>query len=232
MRKTVILCSIGLFIAAVGFQGVRLWGRRTGRDRYVPLERPLTSVPRRLDGWWGKDVEVDPYVVKQAGADAYLRRNYTHRRTGTAAALYVAYYGRIQDSVPHGPVICYPAAGWLRLKEETVPLKTTDADRKAFQVQHLLYEKENLRQAVVYWYAVNGKDQMGATSVRLQAALQRVLGGASTVIQVMVSTTPSRNVPATFDELEAFTRLVLAELEPLVPRTGQNAEQPSNGRQD
>lgn len=79
----------------------------------VPLPAgTLERLPMDVGPWRGRDVAMDPRMLKATDADAMLTRTYVRAGDNLAVNFYVAYGIRGRDLVPHRPEVCYPGAGW------------------------------------------------------------------------------------------------------------------------
>jgi EpsI family protein len=160
-------------------------------------------------------------VVENAGADTSMRRDYVDSG-GNRAALYIAFYGNVQDAVPHGPTICYPSGGWATRHDEVIALPTLTPGLERLQVQKLLYEKDFSQVAVLYWYAANGEQQAGIQWLRHDSARRRLLGlGGAYVIQVMVSAPVTLSSDSSFSVVERFLRQNLDAIAKHFPPQGK-----------
>ena len=74
--RRMTLC--GLFLT-VGFAAQAGLEKATETER-PPLRAPLTTVPMELGDWVGRDVSVDPRVLKESQADEYINRIYENRK--------------------------------------------------------------------------------------------------------------------------------------------------------
>ena len=205
VAKRTSLCAGVIAIAAIAYYLIGFAGVGKGSGKPTSLSEPLERLPMELNGWVGEDVRLPDEVVLIAGADTYLRRDYSSR--SGRASLYVAYYGNVHDAVPHGPTICYPSAGWATRKSELLALPSKTPGLGELQVQKLLYERDFAQVAVLYWYAANREQQAGTQWLRYDAARRKLLGlGGAYVVQVMVSTPVAISEERAFALIERFWR--------------------------
>ncbi|HPD16894.1 MAG TPA: EpsI family protein [Planctomycetota bacterium] len=205
VRRSTCLCAGLLGAVAVGYHAARLGG--VGATPPTPLAMPLDQLPRELDGWAGRDIELSESVLRVAAADAYLRRDYK-RPNGEAIALYIAFYGSVKDRIPHGPTVCYPYQGWTEELNEMVTLPSEARGFPELRVRRLLYSKAGARMAVLYWYVANGRQQADTTWQKFTAALRDLIGGGGAyVLQLMVSAPATGREGDPFARLQEFTQL-------------------------
>lgn len=186
-------------VIATAYHAARLSG--VGAAPPTPLATPLDQLPRELNDWTGEEIELSESVVRVAGADAYLRRDY-RRPNGEAVALYIAFYGSVKDRIPHGPTVCYPYQGWSERLNELISIPSQAEGFPELRLRKLLYSKAGAQMAVLYWYAANGRQQVDTTWQKFTAAFRDLIGGGGAyVLQLMVS------APATGREQDVFARL-------------------------
>lgn len=130
------------------------WARATG-PRDLPLQRPLSAFPLRLDAWRGiEGSPIDAEVARVLRADDYLNRIY-HRDTDTVVGLWVAFYAsQRQGDAIHSPLNCLPGTGWTPL-EHTRPV--LDVNGEPVRVNRYVVQKRGERQVVLYWYQGRGR---------------------------------------------------------------------------
>jgi EpsI family protein len=141
----------------------------------------LSQLPLALEDWVGRSApDLDPEVIRVLGADDYLNRYYTV--DGDIAGLFVGYHRSQRfGSTIHSPLNCLPGAGWQPLSSMRLPFG------EGGTVNHVLIEKGEDRQVVIYWYQtatrVEGNEYWSKlhlvtdafTSRRNDAALVRVI---------------------------------------------------------
>jgi EpsI family protein len=224
MPRSVYACAALVGVVAVCHHAIWLFGRAGSAARPTPLAAPLEEFPAKLDGWVGEDIRLPDAIVENAGADTYLRRDYVSPGGGRVS-LYVAFYGNVLDSIPHGPVICYPSAGWATARDEVTTFDTKVPGLETLRVQKLLYEKDFSRVAVLYWYSVNGEQMAETQRVRYDAARRKLLGlGGAYVLQVMVSTPVAVSGEAAFGLLESFLGRSFPQVARHLPRPADSTK--------
>jgi hypothetical protein len=198
-------------------------GMRTGRAAVVPLK----LVPLELGPWSGVDTDLDPDIARVTAADLIVTRRYTNRNTGVTVEVIMLYGPSFGVSL-HSPTVCYPSAGFTvadEPRERTVEVDrpvmaaggSGDGSRAHFAVPLLsaVYAKGEGALAdlqEVYWtwwydghwtpYAQNTKQLERVPSIIKVHTSRRVLRGERR----------DTNNPN-----EAFLRLLLSEIERLLP---------------
>ena len=101
--------------------GIRFW--REWKFSALAVESaacpfPLAELPRTLGKWQAIDdseVQLDPEVMRFAGASEHIMRTYVDQKSGELASV-LALYGLGTAVYGHTPDICYPAAGYKLVK--------------------------------------------------------------------------------------------------------------------
>lgn len=176
-----------------------------GRQRPMPLPRPLAEIPTELEGHLGRDVTVTEAERRVAGMSAYLNRVYAADSL-PAFWIYVGYYeSQTQGRTIHSPKNCLPGAGWEPLEAAEVGLPTAGRD---VPVNRYIIANKQDRAVVLYWY--QGRGRVSANEYRVKwellrdATLRRRTDEALVRVIVPVRTTDA--------EAEALARRVAGRL--------------------
>jgi EpsI family protein len=158
----------------------------------------LATLPRRIDGWEGRDIPLEAVVESELRADANLQRVY-HGPSGEVLWLYVGYYGTGRGGRPeHTPRGCYTGAGW---GIESAGSLVAGRD---LRVNEYLVERDGLRQLVHFWYRSHRRTGMlGGLDQNVDRLLGRLLEGRADGALIRISTSV-RDV----DLADARSRLV------------------------
>lgn len=118
-------------------------------EKLQALKERLNRFPRELGGgrYTSVEYEIDPGVVEESGADAYVARGYRDEN----GAIYRVYIGgaiRNRESF-HAPNYCMPAGGWELQQQRTVDSPMGD---EGARVRLLVAEKAGARMLVYYWF--------------------------------------------------------------------------------
>ena len=120
----------------------------------IPLRQPLRTIPQKIGDWRGVDVPLETSILKVAGVDDYLNRNYGSS-SGLALNLYVGYYmSQSMDDKMHSPKNCLPSAGWQPTNASVVRLASPYGP---VPVNVYVVQQAGDRQVVVYWYQSHGR---------------------------------------------------------------------------
>ena len=101
-----------------GFRYWREWqfSSITRKGEATPF--PLAQLPRTAATWQaseGSDVQLDLDVARIAGSSDHTVRSYLDEKTGEQASVLLL-YGPAAGVFGHTPEVCYPAAGYQRIK--------------------------------------------------------------------------------------------------------------------
>jgi EpsI family protein len=218
---------VAIVILAVAAGAMELYYRYLvdlGVGKAVPLAQELKTIPKTLGRWTGQDVEMDPYIRIKTGAQDLLRRNY-YRGKEEPVQLYVAYFGGVRGTAPHHPDVCMPGQGWRRAANEIVTVKVPGFGGEPLRVHKDIFEKESMRQMVIWWEYVHGKNVASRLMQRLQWALPSFLGGKrGSVLQVQILLTVESSSEAAWDRAIYFMDDLGPYIKRVLPR-----EEPSRG---
>lgn len=142
-----------LIIMVLGGAGMGLHFLSHGEA--VPIEKPLASLPLDLGEWHGRDLELDPRLVKAVGVDDHLSRVYEDH-AHVPLVLYVGYYrSQRTGQWVHSPKNCLPGAGWEPVTSTHVMLAGPSG--QPVPVNEYVIENGLQRQFVLYWYQSHGR---------------------------------------------------------------------------
>lgn len=164
---------VSVLIVAAHFS-VRAAGRYFELLPAMPPVQVLTEVvPNDIepDQWYGKDVAMPPEVFQTLAAADVVNREYRNP-LGEAVGVHIAVFTDYGLIPPHGPMICYPAAGWTLKDTQFVPIDR--GNPASPQVPTYSFERQSEDLLVMFWMDLNGEiifDRDGLRSV-----LRRVAG--------------------------------------------------------
>ncbi len=113
--KSIVVAAIvaGGLMLIMGLTYRVLAGHMWSPARKPPLApEALDRLPLQIADWIGQDIPVDPRVMRAAGTDAQVSRQYVRRGGAEAVSLYIGAGTRVADVLVHNPPACYVAAGW------------------------------------------------------------------------------------------------------------------------
>lgn len=141
------------------------WGHRallarvdSALNQVVGPSRPLATLPLVVGEWVGRDVEVDPRVLKAPHFDdQFVNRTYVSARASKQVEMFVGYVGRPRARLGHRPDICQVAHGLSEVHRTPLDVMAPGGH----SVPATLYEFEKPeeptpRTLVLATYIVNG----------------------------------------------------------------------------
>lgn len=143
--------------------------------RSVPLQQPLSELPRALGGPGSREIIIPPTELAANGASSYVYRAYLAEDGQEAFSLYVGYYpSQRQGRTVHSPKNCLPGSGWEPLEASIVELP---AGTGSVPVNRYILANGGTRALVYYWYQGRGRVAADEYQVKWQllrdAALTR-----------------------------------------------------------
>lgn len=140
------------FSAAVLLVAAAIFLRaRTGAEVF-PARAPLSSFPEHIANWSGRDVAIEPDVLKVLGPGDFLSRVYSDQEQAQDSIhLFLAYFPsqRTGDTI-HSPKNCLPGAGWTPIESRRITLSVPGYT--PFPVNRYIIAKGDVKQLVLYWY--------------------------------------------------------------------------------
>lgn len=213
--------GVALLILLLGDAGYRVASARYAQlSSSVPLPPgTLNQFPMQLGEWTGRDVKLDPAIVRFTDTDDRLNRVYT--RGVETITLYIAYGVRLRDLSPHRPDKCYGGAGWTLETTRTLQVASPDGASLPCEVMTFtrgVLEKELV--TVLHYYLVNGQHHADVSGLRNQAA--KLMGGPSYCCQVQVAC--GSGSPERADKLiREFTGMAAPRVRELLDRATHGA---------
>jgi hypothetical protein len=211
--RRMMLC--GLFLT-VGFAAQAGLEKATETER-PPLRAPLTTVPMELGDWVGRDVNVDPRVLKESQADEYINRIYESRKDpGRRLWLWIN-YSRMGLNLRHSPKICLPSGGWTEIESESRMIPIRYGDDRSIRIMRLGYAQGELVQSIGFWYYIFGEGGLEHyvrnLPITSRSSHGRTTRGSGMTVEVFCPGETDPDGAA----LEDFARPLIEALEPIMP---------------
>jgi EpsI family protein len=187
--------------------GTLVFATLSDRRRPGALAKPLSAIPKVIDGWTGIDAPpINDAVLAILRPTSYLDRNY-HNATQNVS-LFISYYSQQHAGESmHSPKNCLPGSGWEIWKYGTalVPVGTGKVEVNRYSVQN-----SGNRMVVLYWYQskqrIVASEYMGKVLLVRDALLQGETDGS--IVKVTV---PDR--PDAVDAGLAFAARIIPEVQ-------------------
>ncbi len=191
------------------------WAKLTLRPQEAGVEGlPLvdfSQVPLQVDGWTGRDVEVDPENRRKIFANSLLSRAYTSGN-GQEVTLLVEYRSNASRKMFHTPDLCMPAAGW---RMDVPERKLAAVGQMLVPVLVIPFEKDESNWIETYWYRYGGvyaaPGSSLATRMQLAGHLGRIIGRRQTQTLFRVGSLVVGSVQETYSaQLDLLDKLMPA----------------------
>lgn len=139
-----LLAATGLFLRARGSLEV------------LPQRQELRHLPSQLADWTGRDLRIQPEVLKVLGAGDFLSRIYGRDPKEPYIELFVAYFpSQRTGSTIHSPQNCLPGAGWTPVEAGRMLLPWDGGE--SIPVNRYVIARGLDRQLVLYWYQAHSR---------------------------------------------------------------------------
>ncbi len=117
MNRVLAYLPIGLAVVAI--VGVAIvqggwtarWGARPVSEQVKEFSSRIDQIPIVIGDWEGEDDNVDTATMEVAGAEGWIARTYTNKRTQESASVMLV-CGDRRNMTTHTPERCYKAAGF------------------------------------------------------------------------------------------------------------------------
>ncbi|GAC1465226.1 MAG: hypothetical protein NVSMB9_04610 [Isosphaeraceae bacterium] len=181
------------------------------------LRAPLASLPLVMGPWVGRDVPVDPEVLKKSQADQYLNRVYEDQgHPGRRLWLWLN-YSRKGDNLRHSPVVCLPSGGWTKVESQCKVVSVPNGQGGDFPIMSLAYTQGELVQSIGFWYYIFGEGRLEqyvrSLPITSRSSHGRTTRGSGLTVEVFCpgSTDPDG------DALRDFSSRLVVSLAPSLP---------------
>lgn len=150
--------------------------------------------------------------------DDYLLADFTDGR-GSNFSIYVGYHTNPDKATRHPPTICYPGGGWTKTFESESPLAVAGLERP-LRVNVTVFEKDGVKELVVYWYSISGYRGANASWQKL-ARVKRILSGGAIAgaSKIQIATNVETTHQEAIGRLEEFLGDFLPVLEEFIPNS-------------
>jgi EpsI family protein len=176
----------------------------SGRQRRMPLIRPLSELPTQILGFNGRDIVISPEERAVAGMSTYVLRQFD--KADAAFSVYVGYYeSQTQGRSIHSPKNCLPGAGWEPMSSGVTSVPVTG---RPVNVNRYILGKGNATALVYYWYEGRGRVASNEYVVKWDLLRDEALRGRSeeALVRIVV---PFKGGVADADRLATQVAVVL-----------------------
>ncbi|SHE86257.1 EpsI family protein [Desulfacinum infernum DSM 9756] len=178
--------------------------------------KPLSSIPKTIGPYSGRDVVVDPYVQKVLEPTDMLFRTYTDG-SGATVGLFMTYHGKqTSEFHPHSPKLCMPGSGWFA--EEVVREEVPVGDGRVVQVVRSVYERSGERKVFFYWFQTGRRTVANEYLQKLWMVVDGLARHRTDVAFIRLSTSgDGLGTEEARARLEDFLHLLLPHLDAVLP---------------
>lgn len=154
MFRSTHLLIFTVLVCAQGAAGYYLNSRR----EYVPVTKPLTSIPQQAGSWtMVKEFPIEAEVQEVLKADDTLSRYYVGPMAPQGVGLFIAFFKTQRaGSAPHSPKNCLPGNGWVSEKSTVIHVDVPGRETPV-EANYYLVQRGDNKSVVVYWYQSHGR---------------------------------------------------------------------------
>jgi hypothetical protein len=211
--RRIALCGV---LLTIGFGAQAGLGELTKIERPL-LRAPLATIPAELGDWVGRDLPVDPHILKESQANDWLNRDYESRsRPGLKLRLWIN-YSNLGNNLRHSPEICLPSGGWTKIESLCKVISVSDPSGRPISITRLSYSQGELVQGIGFWYYIFGEGRLEhyvrRLSITNRSSHGRTTRGSGMTVEVFC---PGETDPDG-EALRDFAKDLLVALEPILP---------------
>jgi EpsI family protein len=180
----------------------------------VPLKKPFSSFPLRLNGWKGKDQQFNDEVLEKLKVSEYMLRDYVWGQQ--RVELYVGYYKAQKEGAQiHSPNHCLPGGGWQNIAERTRRMVIDGVGPVDFV--EAVYRKGDEKEVLIYLYKMKNAYITGDYSLKWCMIRNCLMYGRNDAAFVRLSAPVSGSVEETIKTMEAYMRDLMPILKNYLP---------------
>jgi len=193
-----------LLLIGVGVLGARMAHAEVEPEAVQRFQRSLDRIPLELPGpFVGQANALDPSVVGDSGADAWISRTYRDAE-GRRVDLYIGAAVRNRENL-HAPNYCMPAQGW-EIREQGAVALPEPASAPGARARRLVLQRGEALMLVHYWFQMGDRfadHDLEARWLRVQDLLQRRRARPVAIVTLYVPA-GGRDLEAAESSAEAF----------------------------
>lgn len=195
---------------------------RATRIERPSLVEPLATIPMELGDWVGRDVPVDPDILRESQATECVNRVYQHRGDRQSAVSLWINYSETGQNLRHSPTKCLPSAGYEPIEAMTRALDVPGPGGAPQRISLLGYgqggsTEPELVQKIGFWYYIFGEGRIErfvrGLPVTSRSSHGRTTRGSGLTVEVFYRGDAGIDDAA----IGGFVAELLAALEPRLP---------------
>ncbi|MDY6853887.1 MAG: EpsI family protein [Thermodesulfobacteriota bacterium] len=209
-KQTLIASSI-MILAMVGLSYL------SHRENICP-NRPLSTFPRQIGEWVGKEERFDHIVYEKLGVDDSFLCKYS-MSDGNQIELYIGFYqSQHEGDLIHSPKNCMPGSGWainhVSLEEIVIP----NNDPGRVEVVKLILEKGAYKQVVIYWFQSRGRFISSEYMQKIYLVIDSIMRHRTDGSFVrLIGPVIDNNEAKTTKNIKDFAKLIIPKLQEYIP---------------
>ncbi len=123
-----------------------------------PVRQLFTGFPRQLDGWTGREADVDPAEVEALKLSDHAALAYERPTDPYPVSLWIAWYDvQVKGASAHSPMACLPGSGWRVEVLDDYRIAGAGENGSALHVSRAIIALGGERQLVYYWFVQRGR---------------------------------------------------------------------------
>ena len=123
----------------------------------VHPNKPLSSFPKQIGEWHGKEQRFESEIYKILGVDDSFLATY-FAADGQQVQLYVGFYqSQREGDIIHSPKNCMPGSGWNIINSSIEKLEAPGTAHKDLKVIKFKLRNGIQEQIALYWYQSRGR---------------------------------------------------------------------------
>ncbi|MFO0947399.1 MAG: exosortase-associated EpsI family protein [Planctomycetota bacterium] len=225
-KRVVFLVAVAVLVVAGAIERKI----RQARSRSAPVAegvRRLNDVPMQFGAWIGRDIPMDPVILRVAECAGHRNREYVNSVNGRTVELGIM-VGLPGPMAEHTPEACYPALGYTLVKKsfQKIPAATFLGKGHAGELARMEFVNPNQQRALCVWHAwFDGQEWLRPDYSRLSLTNRSVLFRLQ-VAGFQVPDPFSDDGSKSIDPAEEFLKDALPELTAIFSRKGDSNNPP------
>lgn len=206
-----VLLSAFLLLGAWLFLQFRSYGEA------VPISKPLSDFPVKVEDWEGQGVVVfEDDILKMLKLKDYIMRQYVHP-SGRSLSLYIGYWdSQRRGGQMHSPKHCLPGNGWDAVEAKIVSIPVS-SHPSTIEVNYYLLQKDHYQQLVMYWYQSRGQVVASELAVKLQLLRHALFYNRTDGALVRIISPVRGSVQETFEQEVRYIQAMYPLLNEFLP---------------
>lgn len=218
MKQKDLVARVLIAVALLGGTALLLHARRLKET--VPDPPQLASFPSQIGPWSGRDMTIDPEILKILGPGDFLSRLYVDRAAPAPYIdFFIAYFASQQtgDTI-HSPKNCLPGSGWLPM--ESGVLQVTSPGRPPVWANRYIIAQGDNRDLVLYWYQAHGRTTASEYWARLYLVADAIRMNRTdgALVRIITPITAKDTAETAQERAVGFARQIIPNLDSYIPR--------------